>query len=88
MLPIGALLRQVRRSVDVEPDTNYREIGIRSHCKGTFHKPVTTGKQIGEKRVFWVEAGQRIVVRPKHVAQLFALVRKLVGAYPPVGDKS
>lgn len=55
ILPIGDLLKQVRRPVNVESDTLYREIGIRSHGKGIFHKPETTGKQIGEKRVFWVE---------------------------------
>ena len=55
MRPIGELLKMVRRPVDVEPDTIYREIGIRSHCKGIFHKPETTGKQIGNKRVFWIE---------------------------------
>lgn len=55
--PIGELLKQVRRPVNLEPDTIYREIGIRSHCKGIFHKPETTGKRIGEKRVFWVEPG-------------------------------
>lgn len=57
MRPIGELLMPVRRPVSVEPDTIYREIGIRSHCKGIFHKPETTGKQIGDKRVFWVEPG-------------------------------
>lgn len=57
MRPIGDLLKQVRRPVHVKPDTVYREIGIRSHCKGIFHKPETTGKQIGDKRVFWVEPG-------------------------------
>lgn len=55
--PIGELLKQVRRPVDVEPNTTYHEIGIRSHCKGIFHKPETTGKRIGDKRVFWVEPG-------------------------------
>lgn len=57
MRPIGELLKQVRRPVAVQPDTVYREIGIRSHCKGIFHKPEVTGKQIGNKRVFWVEPG-------------------------------
>jgi type I restriction enzyme, S subunit len=57
MRPIGELLKQVRRPVDVEPDTIYREIGIRSHCKGIFHKSEITGKRIGNKRVFWVEPG-------------------------------
>jgi type I restriction enzyme S subunit len=57
MRSIDELLKQVRCPVDLEPDTIYREIGIRSHCKGIFHKPETTGKQIGDKRVFWVEPG-------------------------------
>jgi len=57
MRPIGELLTQVRRPVQVAPNTTYREIGIRSHCKGIFHKPATTGKKIGGKRVFWVEPG-------------------------------
>jgi len=57
MRPISELLIQVRRPVDVVPDAIYHEIGIRSHCKGIFHKLETTGKQIGEKRVFWVEPG-------------------------------
>lgn len=57
MQPIGDLLKQVRRPVDVEPDTTYREIGIRSHCKGIFHKLEKTGEEIGKKRVFWIEPG-------------------------------
>ncbi len=57
MRPIGDLLKRIRRPVDVQYDTVYREIGIRSHCKGIFHKPETTGKMIGNKRVFWVESG-------------------------------
>lgn len=54
---IGDLLSRVRRPVDVDGDYTYREIGIRSHCKGIFHKPETTGQRIGTKRVFWVEPG-------------------------------
>ncbi|MEX0652540.1 MAG: restriction endonuclease subunit S [Phycisphaeraceae bacterium] len=57
MRPIGDLLKRVSRPVDVQPNTTYREIGIRSHCKGVFHKPATTGEKIGNKRVFWVEPG-------------------------------
>ncbi|SDB60595.1 type I restriction enzyme, S subunit [Desulfonatronum thiosulfatophilum] len=55
MIPLGNLLKQVRRPVSVKKDAIYREIGIRSHCKGIFHKPETTGEKIGEKRVFWIE---------------------------------
>lgn len=55
--PIGELLRRVRNPVDVQPELTYQEIGIRSHCKGIFHKPPTLGNKIGRKRVFWVESG-------------------------------
>lgn len=55
--PIGELLRRVRQPVDVQLDQIYQEIGIRSHCKGIFHKTPTTGEEIGNKRVFWVEPG-------------------------------
>ncbi len=40
--------------VSVEPDTLYREIGIRSHGKGLFHKEPVTGESLGNKRVFHV----------------------------------
>lgn len=57
MRPIGELLVRVVRPVSTVDDTAYREIGIRSHCKGIFHKKPTTGRRIGKKRVFWVEPG-------------------------------
>ena len=55
--PIGELLRRVRQPVDIQLGQTYQEIGIRSHCKGIFHKPPTTDKEIGNKRVFWVKPG-------------------------------
>ena len=55
--PIGDLLTRVSQPVDVQSDAIYREIDIRSHCKGIFHKPETTGKKIGNKRAFWLEPG-------------------------------
>lgn len=41
------------------PEANhlYRQIGIRSHGKGIFYKEKVTGKELGEKRVFWIQAG-------------------------------
>lgn len=47
----------VRRPVSVLPADSYQEIGIRSFGKGVFHKPPTTGLEIGEKRVFSIEPG-------------------------------
>ena len=55
--PIGELLKKVGKPVKIEDDRSYREIGIRSHCKGIFHKPPILGKQLGSKRVFWIEPG-------------------------------
>lgn len=40
--------------VDVQLDTKYRQIGIRSHGKGIFHKEPVTGIELGNKRVYWV----------------------------------
>lgn len=51
---ISSLVSKTSHSVPVEPNTMYREIGIRSHGKGIFHKAPVLGKVIGEKRVFHV----------------------------------
>lgn len=40
--------------VGVQLETEYKQIGIRSHGKGIFHKDSVTGKELGNKRVFWV----------------------------------
>lgn len=42
--------------VKVEPETIYKEIGIRSHGKGIFHKDPVTGEALGNKRVYWVHS--------------------------------
>lgn len=47
----------VRRPVETAAHKNYREVGIRSFGKGIFHKPLTTGLEIGSKRVFAIEPG-------------------------------
>jgi restriction endonuclease S subunit len=47
----------VRRPVQVLPTQSYQQIGIRSFGKGVFHKALTTGLEIGGKRVFSIEPG-------------------------------
>lgn len=49
------LLEKIVKPVEVDVDTKYREIGIRSHGKGVFHKTPIPGSELGDKRVFWVE---------------------------------
>lgn len=51
---LGSVLKRVTIPVNVEPEREYREIGIRSHGKGIFHKSPVRGESLGEKRVFWV----------------------------------
>ena len=52
---LGSVLKRIKRPVDLDSARTYREIGIRSHGKGIFHKEERTGESIGEKSVFWVE---------------------------------
>lgn len=51
---VDSFVKRVNNPVKVEPDCMYRQIGVRSHGKGIFHKEPVTGKSLGEKRVFWV----------------------------------
>lgn len=52
---IDEVLTRVRKPLEVKPDENYQEIGIRSHGKGLFYKEFTTIDEIGNKLVFWIE---------------------------------
>ena len=49
------LFEKVSDSVDVDENELYRQIGIRSHGKGIFHKSAVSGKSLGNKRVFWIK---------------------------------
>ncbi|WP_019488072.1 hypothetical protein [Kamptonema formosum] len=40
---------------------NYKQIGIRSHGKGIFHKEAVTGRELGNKRVYWVHPNAFVV---------------------------
>lgn len=55
------VLQRVVLPVSINPGVEYQEIGIRSHGKGIFHKPIVTGESLGEKRIFWVQPGTLIL---------------------------
>ena len=57
MVALEEVAPLVRRPIAVVADETYGELGIRSHGKGTFHKPLVRGYELGEKRVFRIEAG-------------------------------
>lgn len=58
--PPKAIASLVRRAVKTKPDGRYEEMGIRSFGKGTFQKPVLTGKQIGNKRIYTIHEGDLV----------------------------
>lgn len=58
---LGEVLTAISRPVEVKPDEIYREIGIRSHGKGVFHKEPISGIELGSKKVFWVEPGDFVL---------------------------
>lgn len=48
-------LCRVEKPVQVEPETLYTQIGIRSHGNGIFYKEPVTGRELKNKSVFWIE---------------------------------
>lgn len=55
--PMSEVAPLVRRQVVIEPEASYPELGIRSFGNGTFHKPAVPGIELGNKRLFRIEAG-------------------------------
>lgn len=58
---LDTFIERVNNPVDVEKATEYREIGIRCHGKGLFHKDKKSGEELGNKRVFWVHPHALII---------------------------
>jgi type I restriction enzyme, S subunit len=58
---VGDVLRLERRTVAVDPQLEYEEIGVRSFGRGIFHKPPVSGAELGSKRVFHVLPGDLVI---------------------------
>ena len=58
--PLKEVASLVRRAVKTKPDVQYEEMGIRSFGRGTFQKPVLTGKQVGNKRIYTIHEGDLV----------------------------
>ena len=54
---IGDVLEKKAKAISIDPNVSYREIGVRSHGKGLFHKEAVSGSALGAKRVFHVVPG-------------------------------
>ena len=55
--PIAEVAPLVRRPVEIEPDQSYPELGVRSFGRGTFHKPLLNGMEVGSKKLFRIQGG-------------------------------
>jgi type I restriction enzyme S subunit len=44
----------IRRKVKIENNIEYSELGLRSFGRGTFHKPLIKGSEIGTKRIYHI----------------------------------
>lgn len=60
VMPLGTVTERTASPVEVESNGIYREIGIRSHGKGIFHKEPVRGETLGAKRVFRVVPGRLV----------------------------
>lgn len=58
---VYSVFDRVNNRVDVIETESYKQIGIRSHGKGIFYKDAVSGKDLGNKRVFWIEPDVFIV---------------------------
>jgi len=58
--PMGEIAPLVRRPVEIEQDGEYPELGVRSFGKGTFHKPVLNGIDVGTKKLYHIHPGDLV----------------------------
>lgn len=58
--PLNQVASLVRRKIETKPDEEYEEMGIRSFGKGTFKKPILTGQQVGNKRIYRIHEGDLV----------------------------
>lgn len=58
--PLNEVASLVRRGIHIKPDEEYEEMGVRSFGKGTFRKPILTGRQIGSKRIYRIHEGDLV----------------------------
>jgi type I restriction enzyme S subunit len=52
---VSKVVDRVKNSFKPELTKLYQQIGIRSHTKGLFYKEPVSGKDLGNKSVFWIE---------------------------------
>ncbi|MEP2920936.1 MAG: restriction endonuclease subunit S [Sulfitobacter sp.] len=58
---VGSILERESKPVEVVLNQSYRQIGVRSHGRGLFHKDAVTGLELAGKRVFHVVPNSLVI---------------------------
>jgi type I restriction enzyme, S subunit len=58
---VGDVLRLARREVRIDPDSDYRLVGVYSFGKGIFHRDPKAGAELGDYRFFRIEPGDLVL---------------------------
>lgn len=60
-MPMKEVAPLVRRAVDLQPNTIYSEIGVRSFGKGVFEKPHINSDELTWQKPYWVKSGDLLM---------------------------
>lgn len=60
-MPMKEVAPLVRRAVDLQPNTIYSEIGVRSFGKGVFEKPQINSDELTWQKPYWVKSGDLLM---------------------------
>ncbi|MTH36072.1 restriction endonuclease subunit S [Paracoccus limosus] len=58
--PMAEVAPLIRRPVEIEPDTDYTEIGVRSFYNGIFHRRTMPGSEFSWQDLFWIKEGDLV----------------------------
>jgi hypothetical protein len=60
-VPLGDILELERIPIDIGPDVEYRQIGVRSFGNGVFHREPCLGSELSKLRYFEIHPGRLVV---------------------------
>lgn len=58
--PMAEVAPLIRRPVEIQPDTDYTEIGVRSFYNGIFHRRMMPGSEFSWQHLFWIKEGDLV----------------------------
>lgn len=58
--PMAEVAPLIRRPVEIQPDTDYTEIGVRSFYNGIFHRRTMPGSEFSWQDLFWIKEGDLV----------------------------